>query len=236
MTPTRESIGFFLPIRLGSQRVKHKNTRPFAGIAGGITELKLRQLKSCDALDVIVVSTDSPEVLDIARRIDPEGVRFVLDERPKHLCLDTTSLTDLIRYVPSVVPTDHILWGHTTTPFADATAYRTVVDAYFEGLAQGHDSLVTVLPLQNFLLDAQTKALVNYAGDVAEKWPRTQDLPLLYEVNHVAFAAPKALYLQRDDRIGSNPFLLEQNKIVSFDIDWQDDFTIAQAIYQQLYA
>ena len=33
-----EKIAFFLPTRKGSERVKSKNTRPFAGIEGGLVE------------------------------------------------------------------------------------------------------------------------------------------------------------------------------------------------------
>ena len=31
-----DKIAFFLPTRKGSERVKNKNTRPFAGIEGGL--------------------------------------------------------------------------------------------------------------------------------------------------------------------------------------------------------
>ena len=38
-----EKIAFFLPTRKGSERVKSKNTRPFAGIEGGLVENKIKQ-------------------------------------------------------------------------------------------------------------------------------------------------------------------------------------------------
>lgn len=37
-------IAFYLPTRKGSERVKNKNTRNFAGIEGGLVENKLNQL------------------------------------------------------------------------------------------------------------------------------------------------------------------------------------------------
>ena len=42
-----DKISFFLPTRKGSERVKNKNTRPFAGIKGGLVENKIKQLLSC---------------------------------------------------------------------------------------------------------------------------------------------------------------------------------------------
>ena len=169
-------------------------------------------------------------------RLDFGKERLIIDERPEHLCLDTTSLTDLIRYVPTVVSTDHILWGHTTTPFADHNAYQTVCAECRAALQYGYDSLITALPIHNFLLDPATGKLINGGteGQGGERWPRTQDLAPFYEVNHAAFVAPRATYLQRANRIGERPYLLKQDKITSFDIDWMEDFTVAEALYRQL--
>ena len=40
-----EKIAFFLPTRKGSERVKNKNTRPFAGSEGGLVENKIKHLQ-----------------------------------------------------------------------------------------------------------------------------------------------------------------------------------------------
>ena len=46
-----EKIAFFLPTRKGSERVKNKNTRPFADIEGGLVENKIKQLLSTKHID-----------------------------------------------------------------------------------------------------------------------------------------------------------------------------------------
>ena len=53
-----DKIAFFLPTRKGSERVKNKNTRPFAGIEGGLIENKIRQLLCCEKIDEIILSTN----------------------------------------------------------------------------------------------------------------------------------------------------------------------------------
>jgi len=63
----KKDICFFLPTRKGSQRVKSKNTRPFAGIEGGILELKLRQLIKSERLSGIVLSTNDELSMEIAK-------------------------------------------------------------------------------------------------------------------------------------------------------------------------
>ena len=226
-------ICFFLPTRKGSQRVKSKNTRPFAGIAGGILELKLRQLMTSRELSNIVLSTNDELCMEIASRVDPGGTRIQVIPRPDELCLDTTKLTDLIRYVPEIIKEEHIIWGHATTPFVDGKDYDEGIVKYFEKVEDGYDSLISVMPLQNFLLDEKGEVF-NYDAAV-NRWPRTQDLTVLYEVNHAMFITSRKIYETENNRVGSKPFLYIQDKIKSFDIDWVDDFLIAEAIYDKLF-
>ncbi|AYB33107.1 cytidylyltransferase domain-containing protein [Chryseolinea soli] len=229
----KKDICFFLPTRKGSQRVKSKNTRPFAGIEGGILELKLRQLIKSERLSSVVLSTNDELSMEIAKQIDPSQEKIKVVQRPDRLCLDTTVLTDLIKYVPEIIPHQHILWGHTTTPFVTGADYDAGIDSYFSKLEEGYDSLIGVMPLQNFLLDSHANVFNYDAG--ANRWPRTQDLPILYEVNHAMFITSRDIYIKDHNRVGAKPFLYEQDKIKSFDIDWVDDFLIAEAIYDKLF-
>ena len=229
----KKDICFFLPTRKGSQRVKSKNTRPFAGIAGGILELKLKQLLESNSISNIVLSTNDELSMEVAQQIDPHQSRIKVIVRPDHLSLDTTKLTDLIKYVPEIVSEKHIIWGHTTTPFVSGKDYDAGIELYFSKLEEGYDSLISVMPLQNFLLDSEGKVFNYDAG--ANRWPRTQDLPILYEVNHAMFITSREHYIRESNRVGTRPFLYEQDKIKSFDIDWVDDFLIAEAIYDKLF-
>jgi N-acylneuraminate cytidylyltransferase len=226
-------VTFFLPIRKGSQRVKNKNTRTFAGIEGGIVRLKLEQLLKSKKIDQIVLSTNDEISIGIAKDLDPSESKIKVIQRPEELCLDTTPLSELIKYVPTIIKEGHILWGHATTPFATAEVYDKVVEQYFNQLNKGFDSLISTMELQNFILNSEAK-IINYKHTEG-KWPRTQDLPVLYEVNHAVFMASRDIYLNNSDRIGSKPYLYIQNKIESFDIDWEEDFLIAEAIYDKIY-
>jgi N-acylneuraminate cytidylyltransferase len=127
------------------------------------------------------------------------------------------------------------VWGHVTTPFTTAAQYDAAIETYYKKLSEGYDSLISVMPFKNFLLNPTDSRIFNIT-QASGKWPRTQDLPLLYEVNHAMFMASRDVYIHQHDRIGSKPFLYEQDKIQSFDIDWEDDFVIAEAIYDKLYS
>lgn len=223
----RGKVAFFLPARKGSQRVKNKNTRPFAGIEGGLLANKLEQLLATERIDEIVLSTNDEECLRIGRKYAERSTRLRVVERPDELCLDTTNLQDLICYVPTITSAEHILWGHVTTPLADAASYDAAVEDYFASLDEGFDSLVGVTELKNFLLDAEGR-LINNTTELP--WPRTQDLAPLYEINHAVFLAPREIYIEQRNRLGRRPKLHVMDKISSMDIDWEEDFVIAEAL------
>ena len=138
-----------------------------------------------------------------------------------------TSTDDLIKYVPEVMPDGHILWTHVTSPFISPDIYCEIINKYFKNLDR-FDSLMTVTKLQKFIWN-DTKP-VNYDRSI-EKWPRTQTIEPLWEVNSGAFLTSKTIYQENIDRIGNKPYLFELSDEIAFDIDWLPDYKIAEALY-----
>lgn len=225
-----EKIAFFLPTRKGSERVKSKNTRPFAGIEGGLVENKIKQLLATKHIDEILFSSNDEMCIAIAEKYASDS-RLRIIPRPNELCLSTTNLQDLICYVPTITNADHILWGHVTTPLVEAKVYDTAIEQYLSKITKGYDSLVSVKELKNFLLNQEGK-LVNNTTDIP--WSRTQDLEPLYEINHAIFLAKRSVYTEQKNRIGQKPLLYIMDEIHSKDIDWEEDFKIAEIMYKTL--
>lgn len=226
----KEKVAFFLPTRKGSERVLNKNTKPFAGIDGGLVENKIKQLLKSRLIDEIIFSSNDETCIAAAEKFNDNRLKII--ERPTELCLSSTNLQDLICYVPTVTDADHILWGHVTSPLCDAEEYDAAIRLYKEKLPEGYDSLVGVTELKNFLLD-KTGRLINNTTDIP--WPRTQDLEPLYPINHTIFLAKREVYEEQKNRIGRKPLLHVMDEIHSFDIDWPDDFIIAEVMYKNLY-
>lgn len=219
-------INVFLPMRAGSERVPKKNTKPFAGIDGGLCSIKLKQLLGSTRVGNIFVSTNDPDVIDISNGFNSNRIKIV--QRPDELASSFASTDDLIKYVPEIMPDGHILWTHVTSPFLGPDIYDKIVEKYFENVGY-YDSLMTVTKLQKFIWN--DKGPINYDHSI-EKWPRTQTIEPLWEVNSGAFIATKEIYTERMDRIGSRPYLFQLSEEISFDIDWLPDFTMAETIYQ----
>ncbi|MCR0982003.1 acylneuraminate cytidylyltransferase family protein [Roseomonas populi] len=221
----------FLPCRAGSQRVPHKNTRPFADRQDGLLGIKLEQLLACAAIESVVLSTNDPEVEAIAAPfVARAGGKLRMDRRPDHLCSSSTSTDEVIAYLPSIIPEGDVLWTHVTSPFFGAADYAAAIGAYRGARGAGtHDSLMGVTELRTFIWDA--KGAVNYDRAV-EKWPRTQTLTPLYEVNSAIFIADAETYRARGDRIGAAPLLHAIPKDKTVDVDWEEDFVIAAELWR----
>lgn len=219
----------FLPCRKGSQRVPNKNTRSFAGVEGGLLRIKLEQLLACKKIDKIYLSSDDDVVLNIGRSMQDE--RIIIDKRPDCLCLSSTSTDDVVRYVPILIKEDAtIIWTHVTSPFLKAKTYDDMLDTYYKHLHEC-DSLMSVNELRTFIWNKN--GAVNYDRTI-EKWPRTQTLESWYEINSGVFIADRSIYTKLLDRIGKQVFLYPTSKIESFDIDWPEDFALAENLYRLL--
>lgn len=221
------NIAFFLPTRRGSERVVNKNTRPFAGTDGGLLRLKINQLLEIPNIP-IYLSTNDPESISIAKTYN--NSRIIIIERPEHLCLSSTVLSDFIDYVPTIIKEEHIVWVHVTEPFITSYRLKESIEVYFDKISGSYDSLMSCNKLQTFLWDKENNNFISHDRSIM-KWPRSQDLKIFYEINSAIFINSKDNYIKYGDRVGQNPFLFELSKIESIDIDWEEDFKIAELLY-----
>lgn len=220
-------VNVFLPMRKGSERIFQKNTREFADVDGGLCKIKLDQLLKCKYVDKIIVSTNDPLVFKIIKKFNSD--RILIIDRPEALGSSATSTDDLIQYVPQIMPDGFILWTHVTSPFLTAEVYDQIIQSFLDNFPE-YDSLMTVTKIQKFLWD-DTKP-INY-DRCTEKWPRTQTLKPIWEVNSGAFLASKEIYLKRKDRIGIKPYLFSLDADLALDIDWMSDFKMAETLFHR---
>lgn len=220
-----------VPCRAGSERVPRKNVRDFAGRRGGLTAVKLAQLKACRTIDRIVVNTDDDEVARVACEIEAAvaGPPIVTVCRPPALATSAARTDDVIAHVADTTPGDLVLWTHVTSPFVDSAMYDRAV-AEFRALdPRRYDSLMSVSRLQEFVWAEGHP--VNYDRQVA-KWPRTQDLPAWAVVTSGIFLCPRETMRRTGDRIGERPYLFAVDRIAALDVDWPDDFALAEHVYR----
>lgn len=221
------SINVFLPCRKGSERVPKKNIKPFAQFNNGLIEIKLKQLLKAKQIDKIFLSTNDDEILDYAASLHES--KIILHKRDESLSSSQTSTDQLVAHALELIENGEILWTHVTSPFLTTQSYDQIIEKYLEVKKHGYDSLMTTNLIHGFLWNENKP--INY-DRTKEKWPRTQTLDPIHEINSAVFLANADIYQTLDDRIGQKPYLYPLDKIQGFDIDWEDDFKIAQAIVQ----
>ena len=222
-------IDIFLPCRSSSVRIKNKNIKKFSNKKFGLFELKIYQLIHVKGIRKVIVSTNDKKILKYLYK--NKFKKVIIDKRADNLCKSTTSTDDLIKYVPKITNSEHILWTHVTSPFFNKNDYESAIKIYKKKI-NSYDSLLGVSKVQDFIYDKKNP--INF-NKKKEKWPRTQTLKKLFMVNNAIFITSRKNYINLSDRIGKKPYLMEIEKIKSFDVDWPEDFKIAESIYEKIY-
>ncbi len=221
-------ISCFLPCRAGSERIPKKNIKPFANFEHGLIEIKLNQLARVEFISNIILSTNDLDIIRFASNLKIDNL--YIDHRHESLCTSQTSTDDLIKYAGQIINDGHILWTHVTSPFITSKLYDKIINQYFNCLTQDYDSLMTTTLIKSFVWDGSQP--INYKREI-EKWPRTQTIRPLHEINSGVFICDSSIYQNLNDRIGRRPLLYPLGKVEGFDIDWEEDFIIAELFLQK---
>lgn len=220
-------VNVFLPCRKGSERVKNKNIRSISKYKYGLIEIKLNQLLKSKYINNIYLSTNDDEIIKYASALNSE--RIIIHKRKEDLSSSNTSTDQIVPHVLELIGEGEIMWTHVTSPFISAELYNKIILSYFNNKKKGYDSLMTTNLIYGYLWDK--KGAINYNCNI-EKWPRTQTLSPIHEINSAVFLSNSSNYQKFDDRIGAKPFLYPVDKIEGFDIDWEDDFKIAECLIE----
>lgn len=228
MDKLNEKIFVLVPCRAGSQRVKNKNTRPFAG--SSLFEIKIRQLLNVPEVHQIIVSTDDSKVIDMAESF--ASPKIVIKKREPYYAGDCTT-DELIEYFARTLDLDgHLLWTHVTSPFVAQKTYSRAIKAYFDNLGE-FDSLMSTQCLSAFVWDEERKG-VNYDFAKQGFWPRTQTINNLYAVDSGIFLIPFSLMKQTKNRVGAKPYYFTCNIIQGLDIDDEEGFKFTEILWKLL--
>ena len=204
----------FVPIRLNSQRVEGKNLR----LLGGEPLLChiLRTLLEVEAIDEVYVYCSDPAV----RPYLPDGVRFL--RRSEELDRDTTLGREIYDSFTARVGADLYILAHATSPFIRAA---TLADALGKVRSGEYDSAFSAEKIQTFAWFEGRP--LNYALD---NIPRTQTIEPVYIETSAFFIFSRELWCGRGRRIGDRPYMAVVDRIEGLDIDYPEDFAMAEII------
>ena len=88
---------------------------------------------------------------------------------------------------------------------------------------------MTGRPIQEFLwANGQP---INYDRN-KQRWPRSQTLPRYHAIDSAVFLSTAKIYRQHSDRIGNLPYIMENGWPGSLDINWPDEWWLAEHLWQ----
>lgn len=211
-----------VPVRQGSERVKNKNFKPFAGQS--LLEIKLAKLKQVAGIDEIVVNTDSDLAIDIARRY---GVGYL--RREPYFASSACTNSEHWRNLAETTDADYVMHTLCTSPLIALDTYHQVLRAFeAEVLSGKHDSINTVHKVKEFLwMDGQP---INYAIGQS---PNSQNLPDVVALTFGISIISRQTMIERANVVGNRPLFYPLDEVEAVDIDTDLDFEFAEFLWNK---
>ena len=209
-----------IAVKGNSERVFKKNIRPFHNT--NLLELKIKQLKKVKDLDQIIVSSESKECLDIARKNEVD-----LHERDPKFSTNDVPMSDVYRYLASEINGENIVWTPVTSPLVNSKIYQNAISK-FKSLDSKYDCLLSAVKFNEYLF-YKNKPI----GFKPNPWPRSQDLKNLSILSLAVNILKREDMINLGSLVGKNPYFYHLDRIVSWDIDFQEDFDFCEMIYKR---
>lgn len=218
--------------RGGSKRIPRKNIKEFCGKP--ILAYSIEAARSSGSFDEVMVSTDDPEIAEIAKKYGA-SVPFFRSEATAN---DYASTDDVIMEVLRTYEErgehfDNFCCIYPTAPFVTGERLKQAMD-----LLADSDSVMPVVP---FSYPPQRGLLISEEGFLKRQFPeyalaRSQDLQKIYHDCGQFYACRTDVFFKEGttDVKGQVPLVLTEMEVQ--DIDTLEDWEIAEIKYRRLHS
>lgn len=212
-----------VPMKAHSERVPNKNMRNFNNKP--LYHQIVKVLLASQYIKEIYVNTDSKLIKE---DIQSNFKEVTIIDRPEKLKGDYVPMNDIIAYDISKIKGQYFLQTHCTNPLLKTRTINKAIECYFENL-KTYDSLFSVT-CHHMRLYWQDARPINHNP---QELLRTQDLDLVYEENSNIYIFSRSSFTQNGNRrTGLRPQMFETDRFEATDIDEEQDFKIAEILYQ----
>ena len=215
--------------RGGSKGVPGKNVRILHGRP--LIAHSLEQARASGLFDVLAVSSDSADILDIARRHGAD----VLIERPPELATDTAAKLPVIRHCVAEVERRSGGRARTlvdldaTSPLRSADDIRGAVALLEES---GASNVVTAMPARRSpyfnLVEVDAGGTVRLSKPVTPPYVRRQDAPACFDMNASIYVWRREALFEQPSLFAEGTRLFVMPEERSIDIDSELDFALVE--------
>ena len=212
-----KNITAVIPVRQGSQRVKNKNFREFAGKS--LLEHKIDVIKKLPVKEIII-NTDSEYAIELAKK---NNISY--HKRESYYASSKCNNSEYHEYLAKVTDSENIIITQVTAPlvllstFIEAIAIFNNVDC---------NSLMSIKKIKEFLWYENKP--INYNLDSA---PNSQDLPDYFSPTFGVIIVNREAMLDSKNYICSKPYFYEISERESTEIDTKLDFEFSEFLYNK---
>lgn len=209
----------FIPVKLNNERTPGKNTKRFSDGTPLIhfVQNSLLELQNKGLLHAVYVYCSSEDILPYLLK----GVKFL--RRPEYLDRRETKGTQIYDSFVSMIDADIYVLAHATSPFVTSEHIARCIESVQTGR---YDSAFCAKKIQNFLW--KNKEPLNFERDNPL---RTQDMEPVYMELSTPYVFTRQTYEKYHSRSGTSPYICECSEIEAIDIDYPEDFELADLIY-----
>lgn len=222
-----------IPARGGSKRIPRKNIKDFCGKPMIARSIEAAIASQC--FKRIIVSTDDPEIAEIARKLGAE-TPFL---RPKELSDDHTDTSAVVRHAlewlnNNGIATSYACCIYATAPFIQVSDLQRG----WKAIQKTHyDYAVTVTdfsyPIQRALrIEEKDRGLTMFNPEYSTT--RSQDLEQAWHDAGQFYWGTTEAWLQRIEIFGKNTFPVKISRHRVQDIDTHEDWVQAEYLFKAM--
>lgn len=218
-------LNALVPIKKESERLPNKNFLNFCGQP--LYREILDTLQNVTSIRNIIINTDSDEIAnDCLKRYD----NVIIYQRPNYLLGNEITMNSIIHHDIKITEGEHFLQTHVTNPLLSAKTINKAIELYFENLGQ-YDSLLSVESIKKRGYDNKGNPINHNNNELLQ----TQHLPEINIENSNIFIFSKSSFFKANNsRVGLNPKLFYMSAIEGIDIDFENDFKLAELIKKNI--
>lgn len=217
--------------RAGSKGVRGKNLRILNGLP--LLAHSLRQATASGLFDAIALSSDSPEMLAIAK----EYGATVLVDRPAEMATDTAAKLPVIRHCVAEAERVQGMTFDTCVDLDATSPLRAVEDVH--AVVQlledsGAGNVITAMPARRSpyfnLIERDEHGIVRLAKPASPPYVRRQDAPACFDMNASIYAWTREALMNAPGLFNLDTRLHVMPEERSIDIDSEVDFLLVELL------
>jgi N-acylneuraminate cytidylyltransferase len=216
-----------IPARAGSKGVRNKNLQTISNKT--LIELAIEVAKQTNKFDQIFVSSDSPEILQTASRLEVSTL-----QRPDYLSGDDARASDVVKHAISVnsetlTQDDVIVYLQPTSPFSRSDTIRKVIDHCLKFDEPTFTATENQIPVSKIFSIGGHGRATPFLSTVSPTTNR-QESPLTYHATGACYAFKLRHFMSTGDIpvLGAYAYIVDV--LESFDIDSELDLRIARLL------